>query len=60
MQAIDGPTLLIILIAGFYLGLLGIFGFDFIDWSIGDHYKRWIFALVGLSAVWQFTRQRWE
>ena len=45
MQAIDGPTLLIILIAGFYLGLLGIFGFDFIDWSIGDHYKRWIFAL---------------
>jgi uncharacterized membrane protein YuzA (DUF378 family) len=57
--AIDAPSLLLIMVGGFYLGLLGVFGFDAIDWAIGEGYKKAAFSIIGLATVWQFFRQRW-
>lgn len=59
MGAIDGPTLLLLLVAGFCLGLFGLFGFDAVAWAIGEQYKSLAYTLVGAAALWQLFRQPW-
>jgi uncharacterized membrane protein YuzA (DUF378 family) len=59
MGAIDWPSLLLLLAAGFCLGLYGLFGFDAAGWMLGEQYKSLANAAVGISALWQFFRQPW-
>jgi uncharacterized membrane protein YuzA (DUF378 family) len=54
---VDFLTLILILLAGIELGLIGLFGFSFLTWFFGS----WHFVaydVIGVSAVWQITRQR--
>jgi uncharacterized membrane protein YuzA (DUF378 family) len=59
MGAIDGPSLLLLLAAGFCLGLYAVFGFDAAAWVLGEQYKPIANAAVGMSALWQLFRQPW-
>jgi uncharacterized membrane protein YuzA (DUF378 family) len=54
---IDFCTLVLILIAGFQLGLLGFFELDLMQWALGS-WQSTIYMVIGLSAVWQLWRQR--
>jgi uncharacterized membrane protein YuzA (DUF378 family) len=54
---IDSLTLILIVLAGFQLGLLGLFNIDFISWLFGGWQLR-VYDLIGFAAVWQLCRQR--
>jgi uncharacterized membrane protein YuzA (DUF378 family) len=54
---IDFVSLILVLLAGIELGLIGLFGFSVLTWLFGS----WHFVaydIIGVSAVWQITRQR--
>jgi uncharacterized membrane protein YuzA (DUF378 family) len=57
MRVIDYPTLLILLAAGFHLGLVGFFDLDLLARYLPDHIIL-AYKVVGVSAVWQLLRQR--
>jgi uncharacterized membrane protein YuzA (DUF378 family) len=57
---IDLPTLMIVLLGGLYLGLLGAFNVDFLQMFMGGMGARLVYAAIGLSALWQFSRQRFS
>jgi uncharacterized membrane protein YuzA (DUF378 family) len=59
MWIIDFPTLVLIIVAGLYLGLIGVFGWDAAGDLLGV-YKNLVFMIIGLSAVWQIFRQRFH
>jgi uncharacterized membrane protein YuzA (DUF378 family) len=60
MWILDFPTLVLIIAASLYLGILGLFGYDAAVMVFGAHVK-FVFVLVGASAVWQLFRQRlWD
>jgi uncharacterized membrane protein YuzA (DUF378 family) len=54
---IDFLTLILILAAGIELGLIGFFGFSFLTRLFGSGYTV-AYDVIGVSAVWQLTRQR--
>jgi uncharacterized membrane protein YuzA (DUF378 family) len=54
---IDFLTLILILVAGIELGLIGFFGFSFLTRLFGSWYTV-AYDVIGVSAVWQLTRQR--
>jgi uncharacterized membrane protein YuzA (DUF378 family) len=53
----DFLSLVMILLAGIELGLLGAFGFSLLGWLFGS-WRSFAYDAVGVSAVWQFFRQR--
>jgi uncharacterized membrane protein YuzA (DUF378 family) len=59
MWFIDFPTLVLIIVAGVQLGVQGFFGFDTIGHIFGEN-EKFAFMVIGLSAVWQFFRQRFH
>ena len=59
MWIIDCPTLILVIAAGLYLGLVGVFGWDAAGDLLGA-YKNLAFMVIGLSAVWQLFRQRFH
>jgi uncharacterized membrane protein YuzA (DUF378 family) len=54
---IDFLTLVLILVAGVELGLIGSFGFSFLTWLFGSWHIA-VYDVVGVSAIWQISRQR--
>jgi uncharacterized membrane protein YuzA (DUF378 family) len=54
---IDLLTLILLLLAGFELGLIGFFGFSLLTWVFGDGH-RFAYDAIGLAAIWQLSRQR--
>jgi uncharacterized membrane protein YuzA (DUF378 family) len=59
MWFLDFPSLVLIIAAGFQLGLLGLFGFDAAAAIFGVYMKA-AYIVVGLSAMWQLSRQRFH
>jgi uncharacterized membrane protein YuzA (DUF378 family) len=59
MWFLDFPSLVLIIAAGFQLGVLGIFGFDAAG-AIFGAYTKAAYIVVGLSAMWQLSRQRFR
>jgi uncharacterized membrane protein YuzA (DUF378 family) len=59
MWLIDFPTLVLVIIGGLDLGVLGYFGFDVATAVFGPH-ARVAYMAVGISAVWQLLRQRFN
>jgi len=57
MWLLDFPTLILIIAAGLQVGLQATFGLDVIGKLFGD-YERVVLMLMGVSALWQFSRQR--
>ncbi len=57
MWLVDFSTLLLIIAADFQLGLQGFFVIHGVEWIFGA-WANAVFALMGLSAVWQLSRQR--
>jgi uncharacterized membrane protein YuzA (DUF378 family) len=57
-RLIDLPTLLLVLFGGIYVGLMGAFQIDILQMALGGVGARLIQAAIGLSAIWQITRQR--
>jgi uncharacterized membrane protein YuzA (DUF378 family) len=53
----DFHTLVLIIVAGLHVGLLGFFGWDLLGYVFGS-YVRYASLYIGLSAVWQISRQR--
>jgi uncharacterized membrane protein YuzA (DUF378 family) len=56
---IDFPTLVLVLIGGLLLGVQGIFGLDILAQYLGPA-ARLIQAVIGIAAVWQFSRQKFS
>lgn len=56
-QLIEMVTVILLLIGGLNWGLIGLFGFDFIDtiFGMGSTLSRIIYSLVGISAVYQIA-----
>lgn len=59
MWFIDFPSLVLIIAAGAQLGVQGFFGYDTIGHLFGEN-EKFVFMLIGLSAVWQLFRQRFH
>ena len=59
MWIVDFPTLVLVIAAGLQLGLQGLFGINSAAWLFGS-WANTIFALMGLSAVWQLWLQRFS
>ena len=57
MWMLDFPTLVLVLGAGLLVGLLGFFGWDVAPAIFGAHAKI-AYMIVGASALWQLSRQR--
>jgi uncharacterized membrane protein YuzA (DUF378 family) len=53
----DFFSLVLIVVAGFELGLIGFFGFSVLTWLFGSWHLV-AYDVIGVSAVWQLTRQR--
>jgi uncharacterized membrane protein YuzA (DUF378 family) len=55
MRLINTLTLVLLIVGGLNWGLVGLFGFDLVAAIFGDMspLSRIVFALVGLSALWQ-------
>ena len=54
---IDFLSLVLIIAAGFQIGLQGFFGWNTIKWLFG-RYETLVYDLIGLASVWQLCRQR--
>jgi uncharacterized membrane protein YuzA (DUF378 family) len=59
MALIDFLTLVLILAAGFQVGIQAAFGVDAVAAVFGAG-ERILFILMGLSAVWQLFRQKFH
>ena len=59
MWIVDFPSLVLIIAAGFQLGVLGLFGFDAAA-AIFGAYTKAAYIVAGLSAMWQLSRQRFR
>lgn len=59
MWIVDFPTLVLIIAAGLQAGLQAAFGVDAAGMLFGANAK-FVFVLMGLSAVWQLFRQRFH
>jgi uncharacterized membrane protein YuzA (DUF378 family) len=59
MWFIDFPSLILIIAGGVQLGLLGFLDVDAIGRLFGQN-EKFVFMLIGLSAVWQLFRQRFH
>jgi uncharacterized membrane protein YuzA (DUF378 family) len=59
MWILDFPSLVLIIASGFQLGALGLFGFDAAA-AIFGAYTKVAYIVVGLSAIWQLSRQRFH
>jgi uncharacterized membrane protein YuzA (DUF378 family) len=59
MWFLDFPTLVLIIAAGFQLGLQAFFGWDMAG-AIGGTWAPYIFMAMGVSAVWQLFRQNFH
>jgi uncharacterized membrane protein YuzA (DUF378 family) len=57
MWAIDHSSMILIILGGLYVGIRGALGVDLAPKYFGS-FEHIIFILIGLSAVWQFARQR--
>lgn len=57
MWAIDHSSMALIILAGLYLGVKAVFGVDLALEYLGRA-ENVLFIIIGLSAVWQFARQR--
>lgn len=57
MALFDFPSLVLIIAAGFQLGMLGFFNWDAAA-AIFGVYTKLAYMLVGFSAMWQLSRQR--
>jgi uncharacterized membrane protein YuzA (DUF378 family) len=57
LNPLDLVTLVCVLVAALHLGLLGLFGFNTAEWMLGDHTTT-AYQIVGASALWQLSRQR--
>jgi uncharacterized membrane protein YuzA (DUF378 family) len=57
MWLLDFPSLVLIIAGGFQLGLLGLFGWDAAAAIFGT-YAKGAYIAVGISAIWQLSRQR--
>jgi uncharacterized membrane protein YuzA (DUF378 family) len=57
MWFVDFPTLALLILTGLNVGVLAISGYNAADAMFGS-YSHVIYALVGLSALWQLGRQR--
>jgi uncharacterized protein len=57
MKALKLITLILVIVGGLNWGLVGIFGFDLVAAIFGNMtaVSRTIYALVGISAVYQLT-----
>jgi uncharacterized membrane protein YuzA (DUF378 family) len=59
MWFLDFPTLVLIIAAGFQLGMQAFFGWDMAG-AIAGKWAPYIFMAMGVSAVWQVFRQRFQ
>lgn len=59
MWWLDFPTLVLIIAAGFQVGLQAMFGIDAAHWMLGGA-DRILFVLMGFSSLWQLFRQRFR
>jgi uncharacterized membrane protein YuzA (DUF378 family) len=59
MWIMDFPSLVLIIAAGFQLGVLGLFGFDAAAAVFGAYTKA-AYIVVGVCAIWQLFRQRFH
>ena len=57
MWLLDFPSLVLIIAAGFQVGLQAALGVDAASTIFGD-YSKAVLILMGLSAFWQLSRQR--
>jgi uncharacterized membrane protein YuzA (DUF378 family) len=57
MWWLDFPSLVLIIAAGIQLGLQALFGWDAAGIIFGS-YAPVVFGLMGLSSIWQLSRQR--
>lgn len=57
MRILNKVTLLLLVIGGLNWGLVGLAGFDLVAALFGDMsvLSRTVYALVGLSALWQLV-----
>ena len=55
MRLINTVTLVLLIVGGLNWGLVGLFGFDLVAAIFGEMsaLSRIVYALVGLSALWQ-------
>ena len=56
MWLIDHSTMIMIILAGFGVGIKGVFGFDVTDYL--GVWQNFLFVAVGFAAIWQLGRQR--
>lgn len=64
MNALDWIVWVLVVIGGLNWGLVGIFGFNLVDWAFGTGsvISSIIYVLVGLGAIWMiigaFTKKK--
>jgi uncharacterized membrane protein YuzA (DUF378 family) len=59
MWLIDFLTLVLILAAGFQLGIQGVFDFDVTGWLLGTD-AAIAYDVIGAAAIWQLLRQKFQ
>jgi len=59
MWFVDFPTLALLILAGLNVGMLAVSGYNAAGAIFGP-YSHIVYALVGVSAVWQLSRQRFR
>ena len=59
MWFVDFPTLVLLILAGLNVGMLAVSGYNAAD-AIFGHYSHIAYALVGFSALWQLSRQKFH
>ena len=57
MWFVDFPTLVLLILAGLNVGMLAVSGYNPADAIFGS-YHHIVYVLVGVSAVWQLSRQK--
>ena len=57
MKAVNLVTLLLVIVGGLNWGLVGLFSFDLVAaiFGSGSALSRFVYILVGVSAVWQLV-----
>ena len=59
MWFLDFPSLVLIIAAGFQLGILGLFGWDAAAAIFGTYAKD-VYVSAGVATIWQLFRQRFH
>jgi uncharacterized membrane protein YuzA (DUF378 family) len=57
MWGVDFITLVLVLLGATHLGLVGLFNVDLVQLLIPG-WRNWAYDLIGISALWQWSRQR--